>query len=88
MIHEHCSSLTFLPEEFLKHIRFTSCFHRVFVDMFENKSKSVNSLILQFISVLLRSIVALLFHTFCNSFMNTGYKFFIFYNIFIFYIVS
>ena len=54
----------------------TSCFHRVdlFVDMFENKSKSVKFLFCSFISVLLKSIAAL-FHTFCNSFMNTGFKF-------------
>ena len=56
MIYEHCSSLTFFFTQLSSstgytiqtHIRFTSCFHRVFVDMFENKSKSVNILILLF----------------------------------------
>ena len=59
MIYEHCSSLTFLPDEFLyrlymyhSNIRFTSWFHRVFIDMFENKSKPVNILILLFYIVL------------------------------------
>ena len=54
------------------HFVFSSCI----VDMFENISKSVNILILLFyISVLLRSTAAIQFHAFCNSFMNTGYKF-------------
>ena len=37
------SSLTFfLPDEFLyRLVRSTSCFHCVFADMFENKSRSV-----------------------------------------------
>ena len=43
----------FLADEFstgytIIPIRFTSCFHGVFVDMFENESKSVNILILLF----------------------------------------
>ena len=41
-----------------KHIRFTSCFHRVFFDMFENKSR-LTFVFCCFITVLLRSITAL-----------------------------
>ena len=50
MISENCSSLTFF---FFFYLMSSSAgFHRVFVDMFENKSKSVNSLILLFLFVL------------------------------------
>ena len=43
MVYEHCSSLTFfsvVPLQVIsfKHIRFTPCCHRVFVDIIENKS--------------------------------------------------
>ena len=73
MIFEHCGSFTFfyLMSSSVGNTiqtRFISCFQ-------ENKSKSVNILILLFYIFPLRSIVALQFHAFFNSFMNTAYKF-------------
>ena len=99
MIYEHCSSLTFfyLMSSSTGYTIQIHSFYFLFplcsVDIFENKSKSVNILFCCFISVLLKSITALGFHirtriqlsyraqpiflrySYCNSFMNTGFKF-------------
>ena len=71
-----------------KHIRFTSCFHLVLLTCSKTKVSQLTFLFCYFISVLLRSNAAFQLHAFCNSFMNTGYKFSIFYIVLIFYIVS
>ena len=48
----------------------------VYLLTFENESKSVNIILFAVLYLsLLKSIAALKFHTFCNSFMNTGFKF-------------
>ena len=94
MIYEHCSSLTFfLPEKFLlqvipfKHIRFTPCCHRLFVDIIETK--------------VLLNIHILLFYN-CPPYVHRGTPIsfdlqffhehrihvFMFYIVLIFYIVS
>ena len=70
----------FLPDEFLYRLHHSNTFvlllvFIVYLLTFENESKSVNISICCLYLYLLKSIAALKFHTFCNSFMNTGFKF-------------
>ena len=83
MIYKHCISLTFffLPDDFLYRLYHSDTFVLLLVSIVYlltcSKQKSVTFVFCCFISdsVLLKSIVALKFHIFCNSFMNTGFKF-------------
>ena len=70
------SSAGILTIILFKHIRFTSCFHLVFLTRSKTKVSQLTFLYCCFVSVLLdiRSIAALQFHAFCNSFLNTEYK--------------
>ena len=72
----------FLPDEFLYRLYHSNTFVLHLVSIVKiylltcskTKVSRLTFLFCCFISVLLKSIAALKFHTFCNSFMNTGFK--------------
>ena len=71
----------FIPDEFLYRLHHSNTFALLLVSIvylltFENESKPVNILLLFYICPYYeKSIAALKFQTFCNAFMNTGFKF-------------
>ena len=87
MIYEHCRSLTFftwwVPLQVVpfKHIRF----HNVHLLTLSTTKASVNILILLFYICPSQVHPGIQIHPICNSFLDTGYKFFMFYIVLIFY---